>query len=445
MAIQFNCPYCTATIQVPDYAAGKKGTCPQCQIKLIVPKPREMPSPAAAAPPMPAPFVTASQSPPGFVPPQFAPNVSPQGAFVSQWPPPGPHAPPFVPAPGVPPQYMPVPQMPYPGFDPSQSMLPPADSIEQPSVVKRYKKRMKRRSGWVVWGPIGVIVIFVGLLVFLFLKQGAPKRDPLKGELTAVRRDDGKLEPALVHREWIGLDEDVVDTVLKQMEKRSVTLRSSTIVLRFKATEEGIRVTVEPGEHAELIAVDINRHKGLATWQARESAGLTDKHQKEVIKAAERFIKEWAEAEASGEKKRDFARFHDELGLAALTMGLGGEAIAVVGETVYRCVAEQQGKLFFLLPPGTQRFELQGRERGKNKFVFPGQFKVKVIADESPKRSSKKSGEKKSDSDDETPPAMDLRPSGEFSLDEEAMSKEKTSEKGKAKKKTLPKDMPKDE
>jgi hypothetical protein len=391
MAIQFNCPYCTATIQVPDHAAGKKGTCPQCQTKLVVPKPREMPSPAAATPPMPAP------------------------------------------------------QMPYPGFDPAQSLPPPADSIEQPAVVKRYKKRMKRRSGWVVWGPIGVIVIFVGLLLFLFLKQGTPKSDPLKGELTAVRRADGKLEPALVHREWIGLNEEVVDTVLKQMEKRSVTLRSSTIILRFKATEEGIRVTVEPGEYAELIAVDIHRHKGLATWYARESAGLTDKQQKEVIKAAERFIKEWAEAEARGEKKRDFARFHDELGLAALAMGLGGEAIAVVGETVYRCVAEQQGQLFFLLPPGTERFELQGRERGKNKFVFPGQFKVKVIAEASPKKSAKKSEEKKSDSDDETPPAMQLRSSGEFSLDEEAMSKEKTSDKGKSTKKATPKKSPNNE
>src|SRR5712691_6192985 len=187
MAIQFNCPYCTATIQVPDHAAGKKGTCPQCRTKLVVPAPREM-----------------------FVPPPAA-------------------------APPAPPMFVPAPRMPMPGFDPSWP-VPPSPTIaalpEQPSVSKKYKKKLKQRSGLTLWIPVACVVIFVGALAYIFLKQ-VSKAEPMTGNLTARRRDDGKLEPALVHRDGIELDENVVDAVLKQLEK-AVTLRGETIVLRFQ-------------------------------------------------------------------------------------------------------------------------------------------------------------------------------------------------------------------
>jgi hypothetical protein len=37
MAIQFNCPYCTAPIKVPDSSSGKIGRCPKCETRLRVP------------------------------------------------------------------------------------------------------------------------------------------------------------------------------------------------------------------------------------------------------------------------------------------------------------------------------------------------------------------------------------------------------------------------
>ncbi|HCK52778.1 MAG TPA: hypothetical protein DIC23_06140, partial [Planctomycetaceae bacterium] len=39
MAIEFNCPYCTAVIRVGDTAVGKKGTCPKCDTAVVVPRP----------------------------------------------------------------------------------------------------------------------------------------------------------------------------------------------------------------------------------------------------------------------------------------------------------------------------------------------------------------------------------------------------------------------
>ena len=37
MAIEFDCPYCTATIRVPDAFGGKQGRCPKCDTHLLVP------------------------------------------------------------------------------------------------------------------------------------------------------------------------------------------------------------------------------------------------------------------------------------------------------------------------------------------------------------------------------------------------------------------------
>ncbi|MEX0716942.1 MAG: hypothetical protein WD066_10155 [Planctomycetaceae bacterium] len=37
MAIEFHCPYCTAAVRVADSAAGKRGTCPKCAQKVMVP------------------------------------------------------------------------------------------------------------------------------------------------------------------------------------------------------------------------------------------------------------------------------------------------------------------------------------------------------------------------------------------------------------------------
>ena len=52
MAIQFQCPYCSATIRVPDTASGKSGQCPKCQARLKIP---EVTPPLAAPPPLPDP------------------------------------------------------------------------------------------------------------------------------------------------------------------------------------------------------------------------------------------------------------------------------------------------------------------------------------------------------------------------------------------------------
>lgn len=262
------------------------------------------------------------------------------------------------------------------------------------------RKKRKQTLSPVMIGVIAVVVIAIGVGVYFFTRPGA-KPNPLSGTLTATRLSNGKLQPAIVHRDWLeGIDEETVAGVLKQMEKRTVTLRSDAVVLKFQGVADGIKVTATPGLHGELVAVDVSSHKALNNWQQKQGVKLGDRHQKELIRAAKSLIQEWAKAEAAGEKKLDFSRFHDSLGLAALTSGLGAEAVAIVNRIPHSCIAEQQGLLYFLLPPGTDRFELQGREDSKGVAVFPGRFVVDVET-EAPAKKSKKTDDEPEMADEE--------------------------------------------
>lgn len=279
------------------------------------------------------------------------------------------------------------------GFAPPQAfVLAPQAVLPSESQAVTTTKRRKKTNQPIILGAIAVLVIVAGVAAYVFLMPRA-KPNPLSGTLTGTRLSKGKLQPAIVHRDWLeGIDEETVGTVLKQMEKRTVTLRSDTVVLKFQGAAEGIKVSATPGLHADLIAVDVTSHKALHAWQQKQGMKLSDRHQKEVIRAAKSFVQEWAKAEAAGEKKLDFNRFHNDLGLGALTSGLGAEAVAIVNRVPHSCVAEQQGLLYFLLPPGTERFELQGREDAKGIAAFPGRFVVDV-EDEAPAKKPTKSDE----------------------------------------------------
>lgn len=319
-----------------------------------------------------------------------------------------------------------------PGYAPSSFAADPA-AAEPPRRTSNARRRKTDKQPLVL-GGIAILVLVAGVLAFVFLKP-APKSNPLSGTLTGTRLAKAKLQPAIVHRELLdGIDEETVAAVLKQMEKRKITLRSDTVVLVFQGVSEGIKVTATPGLHAELIAVDISSHKALNSWQQKSGIKLSDRHQKEVIRAAKSFVQTWAKAEAAGEKKLDFSNFHDELGLGALTSGLGSEAVAVVNRTTHRCVAEQQGLLYFLLPPGTEHFVLQGREDAKGIAAFSGRFDVEVEAEAPVKRPD---STKKSDDDSEMPdegdPEMKSKSFGKPALNDPSAIDESMPAKGKKK------------
>ena len=300
-------------------------------------------------------------------------------------------------------------------------------------IPKKTKGRRANSDAKIVWGSVAIGVSIAGILAFVSFER-APKSNALSGNLTGTLITKGKLQPAIVHRDWLeGIDEETVSAVLKQMEKRKVTLRSDMVVLQIQGAAEGIKITATPGLHADLIAVDVSSHKTLSSWQQKQGAKLSDRHQKEVIRAAKSFVQEWRKAEAVGEKTFDFSRFHDSLGIGALTSGLGGEAVAIVNRVPHSCVAEQQGLLYFMLPPGTERFELQGREDAKGIAAFSGHFIVEVEAEAPTKKSKKTDDEPEMSEDDD--PEMKSKSFGKPALNDPSAMDESMPEKPKTKKK----------
>lgn len=343
-----------------------------------------------------------------------------------QMPPPG-----YAPMPGTS-----APQM----FDPSQPL--PIAQQPEPMTSNPYARKRKPGLGLTLWLSIaGALLVAGGLGAYFFLTQkDGSKADAMKGELSATRKVGGKLTPAIVLRDWINLDEEVIDAMREHLKKNKYNLKGELEQLQFQGTDEGIKVTMTAGPGAELIAVEINENKKLASWHAKHAADLNEKAQKSVINAAKKFVKECATAQSRSGKIENVAPYRDELGIAALATGVGGEIIAVISGRIHRCVAEQEGKLFFLLPRGTDHFTLQGREHGKDKTIFPGHYKVEV-SDEvvKSKKSSKKPAEDEPSEADDKAAEMRTNAFGKPALNDPSAADAEMSDKPKAKKKAEPK------
>ena len=370
----------------------------------------------------------------------------PPDGFAPQWGAPPPHAaPPFPPMPQMPPPgYAPMPGMNAPGmnapqmFDPSQPMS--VSQQPEPVVSNPYARKRKNGPGLTLWLSIGGAALVIGGIVAFFVlsQKDNSRSDAMKGELTGIRLLGGKLAPAIVHRDWINLDEEVTDAMNEHLKKHKYNLKSELEQLQFQGTDEGIKIAITPGPGAELVAVEINEDKKLSKWHAKNSASLNEKAQKQVIASAKKFVKESAAAQSRGSKVENVAPYRDELGIAALATGVGGEIIAVIGDRIHRCVAEQEGKLFFLLPRGTDHFTLQGRERGKDKEpLFPGFFKVEVSEEAmKPKKSNKKPVDEEPTEEEEKAAEMRTNAFGKPALNDPSAADAEMPEKPKAKKKT---------
>ncbi len=344
MAIQFNCPYCTASIRVPDSASGKQGTCPKCSTKILVPTievpPASEPSPPAAAG---DPAVTEGQ--PEAPPEDAAAPPMPDDASL-----------------GGEPQF------------PSFAAADPVDDAPQPSVARRYKKRTKRKkSGLVV--PVMFGSVLVGSILYLYWTQ-VPK---LEGEVRAAALEEAELPPGLVSRRLVDLPKDKVDLVLEGLTESPERLKSQIMSIEFRGSREGIQVTLEEGSKTQFYRVSINADPELQAFYDRNARRLSAPQEAELQEAATAFFEAWAAAAEENEELDDLASFRDRLGLTTLVGGLGYHLQAICGSEIYRCVYENERYIYFLLPHGTKKFEIQGRELKGSSLMFPGHYTAKVV------------------------------------------------------------------
>ena len=345
MAIQFNCPSCAAALKVPDAAAGRKGTCPQCGTALLVPR-VEPPAHQAAAPATQGPPREASDSP-GQPEPSFPEFAAPSSSF----------APP------------PETDDPLAFLAKVEPTLPVRLPGESPRV-----RRLRRRGGpWSVVIPLLFLAAFVGVAGWLYFRETTPR---LEGTLPAVALDEEQPPPGFITHLDADLPEDVFEQLLKDLAADPLPpVRSNLMEVEFKAGPRALEVHARATPDTQFFRVDLSADPALRRFRDEHAAQLGEPRREEFSAAAAEMLRQWQQS-----RSIDAARYRDAAGLNALLLPLSYHLQAVVDDRIYRAVAEDvSGRAYFLLPPGTTEFRIEGRKLKDGRVLFPGRYTARVV------------------------------------------------------------------
>lgn len=334
MAIQFDCPYCTSTLKVPDSSAGKQGDCPRCGTKLVIPNPFAMSEQTASV----------AQETQAAAPTQTA------GASAAS--------------------------------GPEQTVAPPAEgpAAEQrplQSATAQYLRKRRKSNA----GPILLIFICFGLMLgaagYFYWTYG-PR---LEGNLVAARlsSEDASLEQLLKTSD-LGLSEEVVQAVNESFKTTSRRVQSDLMEMVFFGPEQGgLKVRLKPGAKTELVRVDLTGDPALLEYIKQHGTELDQPRYAELQSQLKAFYTDWYHFLQEGGPMPDLINYRNMIGLNSLLGGLGYHMEANVNNRIHPCVHEDNdGGLYFLVPKGTLQFEIQGREVGNGWRTFPGKYHVQV-------------------------------------------------------------------
>lgn len=335
MAIQFDCPYCTSTLKVPDSSAGKQGDCPRCGTKLMIPNPfamSEQSAPAAQE------TQTAAQSQP-------APMQAANGAGQAVAPPPG-------------------------------------DSVaveQRPMTSATAQYLRKRRKSNV--GAVLLVILCFGLMLgaagYFYWTYGPH----LEGNLVGARLtpEDASLEQ-LQKTSGLGLSEEVVQAVNDSFKATPRRVQSDLMDMLFFGPEQGgLKVRLKPGAKTEIVRVDLTGDPALMEYIKQHGTQLDQARYSELQSQLQAFYTDWYRFLQEGGPMPDLINYRNTIGLNSLMGGLGYHMEAHVNNRVFPCVHDDfDGGLYFLVPKGTLQFEILGRKMENGWTKFPGKYTVQV-------------------------------------------------------------------
>lgn len=332
MTIQFDCPYCTSTLKVPDSSAGKQGECPRCNTKLIVPNP----------------FGVDGQP---TTPPEPTPQSQPvQTNNVSE--------------------------------QPAEQPASSSDSDSQPAIMTSATSRYLRKRRKSNVGSLMLFLFFIipllGVAGYFYWEYSLR----LEGYLVAARLNSeaAKLEQR-VQSKGLGLPDEVVQAVNQYLNMSSRSVKSDIMDLLFYGSDEGeLYVRLEPGKNTELVRVDMTADTNLINYIRENSEQLDRPRFAELQTNLKQFYTDWKNAIESGDDVHNLIHYRNAVGLNSLIGGLGYHVEARVNNKIYPCVHDDfDGGLYFLVPKGTLQFEIVGRKMKNGRTPFPGKYVVQVI------------------------------------------------------------------
>jgi len=381
MAIQFNCPYCTSQIRVPDSAGGKRGTCPRCRAKILVPKVKAKAK--AKQPQHSAPGDSSGAKSPREIaaePPDFSslpvePEPPPNGANPVQ-----PLNAQSVESPAAGPQ-----ESAPPPLSPEAAMPTPAAEPATPFARAVKRRRRKRRFLWI---PILLGMILVGGVALYFVYTSDPK---LEGTLEAVIVPNSEVEPRTIRDAEIPGDDEAVQNVLKHLQENPLPDLESDMALMthvVTATPDGLSVRVYDTHAVRFFRVDVRDDESLAKYLKDHAERLDEPRVEEMQRGLKKFFAGSAKSldEGAGIPTPIREILRREVLVNALVRAAGYHLVANVKGTLYLCMYEDdRGRLYYLLPKGTKKFSLRGRKLSDGTRPFPGNYTVEVTGELEPK------------------------------------------------------------
>lgn len=388
-------------IRVPDASAGKKGTCPRCSEKLIVP---DIPAPAHSSSPEPEEV------------PAFTPRISVSGERnVSSLPELGSgssmgglpalggnSAPasrslpdsPKLSLPGLTPQ--PGGSLPgLPGLDskpgaPVIGLAPLAEPSSLGAELSR-KRRMKKSSAssWMI--PMACVVVLLAVIGFL-VWNSQPK---LEGQLVAHSVKNLEVRPGLISGDLSGMSKEDLGGVLRRLRAQPAHWSSSASRTTLAGTDDGVEVTVKNGSATHFVAVNPGQNKAFLDFITKNSERLDAARRATIAKHAPKLFAAWKLQFDKDARFEDQKTHRDQVAWPSLVTGIGYHMEAVVRDTAYSCVYEDgDGQLYFLLPNATRSFVVQGK-RVPGGSSITAKFQVKIEgSQEAPATRSKSRGPK---------------------------------------------------
>lgn len=321
MAIEFDCPYCTAAIRIGDDAAGKQGTCPKCHTALVVPRPAVIGS--------------------GDVEPLPGSEASDQ--------------------------------------DVVPDVVPAFQARPEASVSSRVRRRRRKTGGLGFPLACGGVLLLV-ITVIWFLNDPSRFQGSLSGELTASYVAVDVLVPRAIDPKLIKTPSKTYSDLVESLRERPGRVRSNVMIVAFVESDGRMEIQVEPASGYRLVRVGLGQSGSLRAFAESESDRLESLRREDLAGSLGKLLIDWEAAREADESFEGWVGFRESVGLTALVRGLGHHAIARTGRQDLRCLYEGGGALFFLVPTSLDEFQLIGRPRGDGSVPFPAEFTVRIGA-----------------------------------------------------------------
>ncbi|MEW4489113.1 hypothetical protein AB1L42_13615 [Thalassoglobus sp. JC818] len=365
MAIQFHCPYCTATVRVRDDAAGKVGQCPKCGSRVRVPAPQANPpaSPEAVDPSL-ADTDEFEVYDPDSAPLPESQKKSSRSAGAPE---------PTDPLLKTTTEF---------NLSEPSSASPPENATDsfqfgssEPSSMRSSlpRRRRKRRLGMLL-PPL----FFGGLLVLLGVFYSLQTQPVFTGTISGERLPADHILRMELKADDFSIPQQRFNTVLEQLRETPTTVRSNLVVLDLVADGDKLRMTLSPGRQAEFVKARLLSLADIDTFYQDQFRELEQQRFQELKASINRMFEEWSDPQASSQNAL-LPEYRQAVVYNTFVSGLGRICHAVQEQTAYPCVYESQsGDFYFLVPIGTESFTIRERKTAGDNTILPSEFAVEV-------------------------------------------------------------------